>query len=92
MVEDNSVVKKPEFRVGEVQVVLCFFGKFFPVADGVVREVADGASCEPEFFVVNCPFFDEFLNYANRIAIQLMVFIAGAFVADNCFSILYCGG
>jgi hypothetical protein len=92
VVKDDSVVEKSELGVWKVQVVLCFFWEFFPVADCVVRKVSNCASCEPELPVGNCPVFNEFLDYFERIVAFLMDFFASLFIAGYCVSIFYlCG-
>jgi hypothetical protein len=51
MVKHDSVVENAQLNVRKVQVVAGFLREFFPVANGVVRDVADGASNKSELFV-----------------------------------------
>jgi hypothetical protein len=51
VVKHDSVVEKSQLSIRKVQVVAGFLRKFFPVANGVVRDVADGASNKSELFV-----------------------------------------
>ena len=89
VVKHDSVVKNSHLRVRKVQVVVDALREFFPVANGVIRDVSDSPSNKSEFFVVNCLAFNEFLNDVQRIAGFFSVFFSSSFVAGYCFSILY---
>lgn len=62
VVKYDAVVEEPHFNVGKAQVVVCLLGEFFPVANRIIGYVADGASCEPEFFAGGCFALDELLD------------------------------
>jgi hypothetical protein len=56
-------------------------GEFFPVANRIIGYVADGTSCEPEFFAGGCLALDELLDRTQRVADVFFVFFACFFVA-----------
>jgi hypothetical protein len=91
VVEDDTVVKESEFSVWDAQVVVGFGGELFPVADGIVGKVTNCASCEPERYVANGLFFDEFADYVKRIANRFMGLFARAFVTNYRFAVFYRG-
>jgi hypothetical protein len=51
VVKHDSVVEKSQLGIWKVQVVAGFVREFFPVANCVIRDVADGASNKSELFV-----------------------------------------
>jgi hypothetical protein len=53
VVEHDAVVKYAELRVGEVQGVACHLREFFPVANCVIGDVADGSADKSEFVIGN---------------------------------------
>jgi len=62
MVKHDSVVEKAQLGVWKVEVVAGFLREFFPVANCVVRDVADRASDKSEFAVGNGFAFNEFFD------------------------------
>ena len=59
MVKNDSIVEKPQLGIWKVQVVAGFLREFFPVANCVVRDVADCASNKPEAATRNGCAFNE---------------------------------
>ena len=51
MVKHDAVVEKSQLSIRKVKVVAGFLREFFPVANCVVGDVADGTSNKSEFFV-----------------------------------------
>jgi hypothetical protein len=64
VVKHDAVVKNSQLGIREVQVVVDPLREFFPVANSIIRDVADGSSDKSELFIVSCLFFNEFLNDA----------------------------
>jgi hypothetical protein len=64
VIKHDSVVEKSQLGVWKVQVVAGFLGEFFPVANCVVRDVANCTPDKSEFAVRNDFAFDEFFDCA----------------------------
>ena len=92
MVEHDAVVKNAKLHIREVQGVACYLREFFPVANGVIRDVADGSADESELVIVNCMVFNKALYDVQGVAGFFSVFFAGSFVAGYCYSIFYLDG
>jgi hypothetical protein len=52
VVKYEAVVEYAHFNVWKAQLVAAFFGQFFPITDGIVRDVADCSSDETVFAVL----------------------------------------
>jgi len=89
VVKHDSVVEKSQLGIWKVQVVAGFLREFFPVADRVVRDVADGASNKSKFAIGDGLAFNEFFKDVQRVAGFLSVYFSGFLVADFRVSILY---
>jgi len=62
VVEHESVVEKSQLCVWKVQVVTGFLREFFPVANCVVRDVADSTADKSELAVGDGFAFNELFN------------------------------
>ena len=62
VIENKAVVKYAHFQVGKAKVIdLLFWGRVFPVADCVIRDVADCSADKSELAVWNRLVFQEAL-------------------------------
>ena len=92
MVKHDSIVEKSQLGVWKVQVVAGFLGEFFPVANCVVRDVADCSSNKPEVAAGNSFAFNELCDGVQRVAGFFSDGFSGLLVADFCVAVFYFNG
>jgi hypothetical protein len=89
VVKHDSIIEKAQLGIWKLQVVAGFLLEFFPVANCIVRNVADGASNKSKFTIGNCLAFNEFCNGMQRVDGFFSVYFAGFLVADFRVAVLY---
>jgi hypothetical protein len=87
VVEDKAVVENAHFQVWKTKVVHAVLRQLFPVADSVIRNVADCSADKTEFAVWNRLVFEQRLKSLEWVNGLLSCSLACFFISDLDFAV-----